>query len=1153
MTWNMISRNVDEKCRHQDTKSQRPINLKCFLPKAWLCHLCLRAFVAKVGVFGRVSSNIKLSFALLAALGIHTIVTAQTLEPVVPKDKRGDFSYEREGTHDANNIRTFFKSYGMVGGFYDQDPANVDLSVFHSVEIPKGSGMNYSDGVTPFVLAKISQTDGSSAWIMETGYRERQIRSPRTNLTMKFEPRPGYFQVDPSINRDRSPAMSNLPRTWPDQWVDRMKDTADAGWKGSWNGYFGKKPAADQESFFVMDDDYYDAWSFQPDSRDATRHGLGLRIEVRGFQWANPQAGNVIFWHYDIANEGTTDYNDNIIFGLYMDSGVGGSSVACPPAVNGESDDDNAYYDKSLGLNLVYTWDKNGTGRGKDGCAPTGYLGYAYLETPGKSYDKIDNDDDGIIDEARDSGPGQKIMSQQAILDYINGHPNIYNAAKFEKTYGPIKNRPAYKAGVWWTGDEDMDWVAELHDKGADGIGPNDLGYKGPDEGEGDGKPTSGEQNFDKTDLHESDQIGLTSFKFNHIKSGPPEELIGVTFYYDGQKHWPKILYEVFSLPPGSPGTFDTKLSLDENIAFLFASGPFHLEAGRRERFSLALAYGANQTELKTTIKIVQEIYNVNYQFATPPPMPILKAESGNHYVRLSWDDGAERSIDPITYINDFEGYRIYRATDPEFRDVKVITNAQGTGPMVFGKPLVQFDLKDGKLGYSKQIVDGVAYYLGDDTGIRHSFTDTTVTNGQTYFYAVTSYDYGVDSLGFYPSENAITVSQTLRGGIVLPQNVVEVRPEPKVSGYIPAETGGIRHTKGKGVGTVSMTVLNSALVPDNRAIKLIFKNTKGSTNVRADYYQLVDSASGTIYLDRGNSFYGGDSGQVGAGVMPLIKTSIVPTIDSANTGFTSASTAKMQMKATYLADTVAMRREKRHSGYPNDIRIVFSKNYIDTSIAFDVDRVVKPTKFSVLALNNDGTTQRLKFAFEDKNNDSTLSASGEVIQIADTTYLLNIPPIVLPNFVWQIEVDTVVALPKNGDEYFLRLHTPFSDYDEFTFTTKGQKVDAGKAKNDFKQEPYVVPNPYVGAASFEPSRFAISGRGERRMEFRGLPTNCTVRIYTVKGELVQTLQQDGSNNGYIPWNLRTKDNLDVAPGLYIFHVDGKEAGTYIGKFAIIK
>ena len=103
------------------------------------------------------------------------------------------------------------------------------------------------------------------------------------------------------------------------------------------------------------------------------------------------------------------------------------------------------------------------------------------------------------------------------------------------------------------------------------------------------------------------------------------------------------------------------------------------------------------------------------------------------------------------------------------------------------------------------------------------------------------------------------------------------------------------------------------------------------------------------------------------------------------------------------------------------------------------------------------------------------------------------------------------------------------------------------------QQKPYVVPNPYVAAASFEPQRFNVSGRGDRRMEFRAIPQGGVIRIYTVHGDLVQTLRQDGSVNGYVPWDLRTKDNLDVAPGLYVFHVDAPSLGTYIGKFAIIK
>ena len=104
-----------------------------------------------------------------------------------------------------------------------------------------------------------------------------------------------------------------------------------------------------------------------------------------------------------------------------------------------------------------------------------------------------------------------------------------------------------------------------------------------------------------------------------------------------------------------------------------------------------------------------------------------------------------------------------------------------------------------------------------------------------------------------------------------------------------------------------------------------------------------------------------------------------------------------------------------------------------------------------------------------------------------------------------------------------------------------------------YPEKPYVVPNPYIGAASFEPERFAVSGRGDRRIEFRAIPQSSTIRIYTVRGDLVRMLRQDGSADGYVTWDLRTKDNLDVAPGLYMFEVESPGVGVHIGKLAVIK
>jgi hypothetical protein len=80
------------------------------------------------------------------------------------------------------------------------------------------------------------------------------------------------------------------------------------------------------------------------------------------------------------------------------------------------------------------------------------------------------------------------------------------------------------------------------------------------------------------------------------------------------------------------------------------------------------------------------------------------------------------------------------------------------------------------------------------------------------------------------------------------------------------------------------------------------------------------------------------------------------------------------------------------------------------------------------------------------------------------------------------------------------------------------------------------------------------TGRGERRIDFINLPSECTIRIYTVNGALVTTLgKEEAPTNGSLSWNLVTRDNMDVAYGLYVFHVDAPGVGEYIGKFAIIK
>jgi hypothetical protein len=259
----------------------------------------------------------------------------------------------------------------------------------------------------------------------------------------------------------------------------------------------------------------------------------------------------------------------------------------------------------------------------------------------------------------------------------------------------------------------------------------------------------------------------------------------------------------------------------------------------------------------------------------------------------------------------------------------------------------------------------------------------------------------------------------------------------------------------------------------------------------------------------------------------------------------------------TYVAGVAT---DLRRPGYPDPIDIVFDDVVVDTSRFLSPDSA-RAVKFRVIAHTAHGDLP-LDFRFRECCNncgntcvdtvgrDSTFSRVRELIDIITGPDLPNGNP----SLTWRVQFTANPAhAPRKGDVYRIRLKTPFSDADVFRFTTHGARVNGALAQAQASQEPYVVPNPYVEAAGFEPARYAVSGRGDRRMEFRNLAQGATVRIYTVRGDLVRTLRQDGSLAGFIAWDLRTKDNLDVAPGLYLYNVESPGLAKHSGKFAIIK
>src|SRR3990172_840844 len=177
-------------------------------------------------------------------------VAALLLLPMMVDAQVSDRVYRRTGVHNANQVRTVFGNWGVIG-----QPATGG---------PRGSWKNDNNGylgdVSPFIGAEINWkgvTFHSVASVPVSRPTQLSDEDPATGKQWTLEPVSGY--INP--NQEKV-AMSTDRNSWPPTWPDKLSDPSDPGWRGSWNGYFGKRINADQESYFVMDDNNDERFNF---------------------------------------------------------------------------------------------------------------------------------------------------------------------------------------------------------------------------------------------------------------------------------------------------------------------------------------------------------------------------------------------------------------------------------------------------------------------------------------------------------------------------------------------------------------------------------------------------------------------------------------------------------------------------------------------------------------------------------------------------------------------------------------------------------------------------------------------------------------------------------------------------------------------------
>lgn len=1106
---------------------------------------------------------------LLACLALPAGMSAQS---DIPRTYRGQSNQIARGVMDGNLIETNYRNHGELSRYND---------IPHGVW-PRGTGGRHIDGagilISGLVDAERVKWASRSPFFVGVpdtvvspsilNYRDFGRKVGPEGFIWGWLPLPGFHNVS-RIDRVTGalrpiPAKSTDDTSWPAFWPDRLDNPDDPGWAGKWNGLFGKGVFnADQETYYVIDDwrDYEyridpetglpnsRAGVFYPDPSDSTLGGLGLQVQVRHLQWANILAEDIMFLLYRVTNMGQYAH-DQLYFTNIVDFGLG-------------QDESNGQAEYNAQLDMAFGWDRTGVGiRPGGGTYALGYVGFAFLESPGNSFDLLDNDEDGITDERRDAGPGTLIEGQANILAYAQAN---YDMTKFVATFGALADRPAYKLAYWWTGDENMTWRrfedidgnGEWNqgepindDVGADGLGPNDLGYPGPDTGEADGIPNDGEPNFDQLDVQESDQIGLTGFDLStrpFYEAG--ENLRTDSWLYE------RILFSQFPL-----GQEPESFIADVEPFLMFASGPVILPPNSSDFFSLAWIFGANRADFLKNRQVVQNIYDANYNFAQAPFMPTLTAIPGDGVVTLTWDSVSVASFDRFTQDFDFEGYRLYKGTDPLLSDARLVTDASGVP--TFYKPLAQWDLVNGIKG-NRTVLEGTAVYnVGDDTGLQFFYIDRDVKNGVRYYYALVAYDRGVVSTegSIDPIENvfnfAVDGFGNVRGQSI---NARAVVPRARTAGYVEggANEDLTKVTFGQGTGSIRITVGNEDLVKRGNVYRMEFTDTAATTEFYAtksfrirDMTEnrvvlndrplnastpLVDGFVAEIFNDAVIRYYDEKIGWIqNYGTDNEIANTNPANLDGITTNWVATPSIIDATESTFSRRT------------PDNFELRFSNTKIYRPPLFQTS-VYRRDSLAVRAFNST-TGAPVDLLWLDANDNAVLDPGDQLI-ISD----------IEPGFGRRLRHRVVFSLPRGtsvaprqGDVFRIANRKPFRTGDYFQFTISDARIDTALAKSELDKVA-VVPNPYIGAAEWD-LRTVEQGRSDRRIQFVHLPQRCTIRIYNVRGELITTLAHNAvGSDGALFWDMRTKESLDVAYGVYIYHLDAPGIGEKVGKFAIVK
>jgi hypothetical protein len=566
---------------------------------------------------------------------------------------------------------------------------------------------------------------------------------------------------------------------------------------------------------------------------------------------------------------------------------------------------------------------------------------------------------------------------------------------------------------------------------------------------------------------------------------------------------------------------FDESLPPTDQF-YLQCTRGIDLTAGKTVRVVFALVAGADEDDFRDNATMAQQLYDSYYVGPQPPTTPTLSARAGDGKVYLHWNNAAEVSLDPLTGEADFVGYKLYRSENRGKTWGDIFYNT--------GNDCMDSD-------YPTLATYSIAAF-GDR--IQHSFVDSLgLHNGVEYWYCLAAYDAGDEVAG-------VDALQTGFGVANQASNVVAIAPESNPAGFYEAAATTEHLFTGSGLmseGEVAPIVFDQSELTGS-SYSVVFEDA-----IDASYWHLINTTTDDTLL----------ANQTRAGGDPAL----FDVTEGLRVHVTNGDRIPRSYGQTAGADTNLVIADfwgptlPALTGNPAD---VFSdepfRDSYELRYTGDSTRAVSSIEYWGYDVGvaywvpfeawNTTTNTRVSLCVYDYESNGTWESYDD-LGIVNYPYDpdQDLTALAFPLYYsWLFTLDYAVYDPSVGDILSVVGAPMNGPGDSFTFKVDG--VNSAEARDELA-DVKVVPNPYF--ARYD-SRIEV-GEGESVLKFIRIPGKCFIRIYTLAGDLVHTIDhKDGS--GEAEWNLQSSNQQQVASGTYLYHIESGY-GERIGRFAVIK